>query len=153
MAYTEIARELGISESAVRSRVKRLMDSKMLQIVGIADPSYVSLEASALIAMVVKAGETENVAKEIGKFPEVSYLFMASGRCNLFVAFYCKDKAHLVDFLENKLGKLEHIESSETFMILKMHKMSYRWGEDLPPSGEPPVDLDWDALEELEHKS
>lgn len=152
MAYTEIAHELGISEGAVRSRVKRLMDSKVLQIVGIADPRYVSLDAPALIGMVVKAGESENVAKEIGKFPEVSYSFMASGSYNLFIAIYCKDKAHLVDFLENKLGKLEHIESSETFMILKMHKMSYRWGEDLPPSGEPPVDLDWEALEELEHR-
>lgn len=149
MAYTEIAHELGISEGAVRSRVKRLMDSKMLQIVGIVEPRYVSLESPAMIGMVVKAGEIENVAKEIGKFPEVSYSFMASGSYNLFVAIYCKDKAHLVDFLENKLGKLEHIESSETFMILKMHKMSYRWGEDLPPSGEPPVDLDWEALEEL----
>ncbi|MCK4782394.1 MAG: AsnC family protein, partial [Desulfobacteraceae bacterium] len=30
MAYTKIARELGISEGTVRSRVKRLMESKML---------------------------------------------------------------------------------------------------------------------------
>jgi Lrp/AsnC family transcriptional regulator for asnA, asnC and gidA len=149
MAYTEIAHELGISEGAVRSRVKRLMESKMLQIVGIADPRYVSLETPAMIGMVVKAGEIENIAKEIGKFPEVSYSFISSGSYNLFVVIYCKDNAHLVDFLENKLGKVEHIESSETFMILKMHKMSYRWGEDLPPSGEPPVDLDWEALEEL----
>jgi Lrp/AsnC family transcriptional regulator for asnA, asnC and gidA len=149
MAYTEIASELGISEGAVRSRVKRLIETKMLQIVGIADPRYVSLEAPAMIGLVVKAGEIENTTAEISKFPEVSYSFMASGSYNLFVAIYCKDKAHLVDFLENKLGKIEHIESSETFMILKMQKMSYRWGEDLPPSGEPPVDIDWDALEKL----
>lgn len=150
MAYTKIARELGISEGTVRSRVKRLMESKMLQIVGIADPRYVSLDAPAMIGLVIKPGEIDSVAGEIGKFPEVSYMFMASGSYNLFVAIYCKDKLHLVDFLENKLGKLEHIESSEVFMILKMHKMSYRWGEDLPPSGEPPIDLDWEALEELE---
>lgn len=149
MAYTDIAHELGISEATVRSRVKRLLESKMLQIVGIADPRYVNLEAPAMIGLVVKAGETDKVAQEIGKFPEVSYMFMASGSYNLFVAIYCKDKEHLVDFLENKLGKLEHIESSETFMILKMHKMSYRWGEALPPSGEQLVDLNWEALEEL----
>jgi Lrp/AsnC family transcriptional regulator for asnA, asnC and gidA len=149
MAYTEIANELGISEGAVRSRVKRLLETKMIQIVGIADPRYVSLEAPALIGIVVKAGEIEKTADEISNFPEVSYSFMASGSYNLFVAIYCKDKVHLLDFLENKLGKIEHIESSETFMILKMHKMSYRWGEDLPPSGEPPVDIDWEALDEL----
>jgi Lrp/AsnC family transcriptional regulator for asnA, asnC and gidA len=149
MPYTEIAHELGISESAVRSRVNRLTESKMLQIVGIADPRYLSLDAPAMVGLVVKAGEIENVAKEIGKFPEVSYMFMASGSYNLVITIYCKDKAHLVDFLENKLGKLHNIETSETFMILKMHKMSYRWGEELPPSGEPPIDLDWEAIEEL----
>jgi Lrp/AsnC family transcriptional regulator for asnA, asnC and gidA len=148
MAYTEIAQELSISEGAVRSRVKRLLDSKMLQIVGIADPRYVRLEAPAMIGLVVKAGEIDNVANKIGNFPEVSYLFMTSGTYNLFVSIYCRDNAHLVDFLENQLGKIDQIESSETFMILKMHKMSYRWGDDLPPSGEKPVDLDWDSLEE-----
>lgn len=150
MAYTEIAQKLGISEGAVRSRVKRLVESKMLQIVGIADPRYLSLDAPAIVGVVVKAGEIDNVAGEIGNFPEVSYMFMASGSYNLFVSIYCKDTAHLVDFLENKLGKIKHVESSETFMILKMHKMSYRWGEDLPASGEEPVDLDWDAIEDLE---
>jgi Lrp/AsnC family transcriptional regulator for asnA, asnC and gidA len=129
MPFTDIAADLGISEGSVRHRVKRLMDSGVLQIVGIVEPQFLGWNAAGMIGITVRAGQVEAVADQIAQFPEVSYLFMASGGFDLFVEVYCKDMNHFVSFLNQKLQLVPGVQRTETFMILKMYKLSYRWGE------------------------
>jgi len=129
MPFTEIANEIGISEGAVRRRVKRLVESNTLQIVGIAEPQYLGWNAAGMIGVTVEVGQVEAVAREIAQFPEVSYLFMASGEFDLFAEVYCRDNRHLVSFLNSKLPQVPGVLRTQTYMILKMYKLSYRWGE------------------------
>jgi Lrp/AsnC family transcriptional regulator for asnA, asnC and gidA len=133
MPFTDIAARLGISEGAVRRRVKRLVESEVLQIVGIVEPQFLDWHAAAMIGVSVRAGQVDAVADQIARFPEVSYLFMASGGFDLFVEVYCRDREHMVSFLSHKLQQVPGVERTETFMILKMYKLSYRWGEAEPP--------------------
>lgn len=130
--FTDIAANLGISEGSVRRRVKLLIDERVLQIVGIVEPQYLDWQAAAMVGISVQAGQIEAVAQEIAQFPEVTYLFMASGGFDLFVEIYCRDRDHFASFLNEKLHKVPGIERTETFMILKMYKLSYRWGEAEP---------------------
>jgi Lrp/AsnC family transcriptional regulator for asnA, asnC and gidA len=133
MSFTDIAAELSISEGAVRRRVKRLVQDGVLQIVGIAEPQFLGWNAAGMIGVAVQAGRVDAVANQIAQFPEVSYLFMASGGFDLFAEVYCKDMDHFVSFLNQKLQKVPGVQRTETFMILKMYKLSYRWGKAEPP--------------------
>ncbi len=133
MPFTDIANRLGISEGTVRRRVKQLMDDGVLQIVGIAEPQLLGWNAAAMIGVTVQAGQVNAVAQQIAQFPEVSYLFMASGEFDLFVEVFCKDREHLVFFLNQKLQQIPGIQQTQIFMILKMYKLSYRWGQTKPP--------------------
>lgn len=137
MPFTNIAAEVGVSEGSVRRRVKRLVDSEVLQIVGIVEPQYLDWQAAAMIGVTVQAGQVDAVADQIAHFPEVSYLFMASGGFDLFVEVYCRDTEHLVSFLSERLQQVPGVERTETFMILKTYKLSYRWGEAEPPGMTP----------------
>ena len=130
--YTDIASDLGISEASVRRRAKRLMDEGVLQIVGIAEPQYIGWNAAGMVGVTVRAGEIEAAAEQIAAFPEVSYLIMASGVFDLFVDVFCEDLDHFVAFLNEKLQMVPGVERTETFMILKMYKLSYRWGDAAP---------------------
>jgi Lrp/AsnC family transcriptional regulator for asnA, asnC and gidA len=133
MPFTDIAAHLGISEGSVRRRVKLLTDEGVLQIVGIVEPQYLDWQAAAMVGVSVQAGQIEAAAQEIAQFPEVTYLFMASGGFDLFVEIYCRDRDHFASFLSGKLHQVPGIERTETFMILKMYKLSYRWGQAEPP--------------------
>lgn len=137
MSYTDIAGELDISEGSVRRRVKRLVDEGVLQIVGIVEPQYLDWQAAAMVGVSVQAGRIEAAAQQIAEFPEVTYLFMASGGFDLFVEVYCRDRDHFASFLSENLQQVAGIERTETFMILKMYKLSYRWGEAEPPRSVP----------------
>jgi Lrp/AsnC family transcriptional regulator for asnA, asnC and gidA len=130
--FTEIAAELGVTEGAVRRRVHRLLESGALQIVGIVEPQLLQWNAAGMIGVSVQAGQIEVAAQQISHFPEVTYLFMASGGFDLFVEVYCRDREHFVSFLSEKLQTVPGVERTETFMILKMYKLSYRWGQAEP---------------------
>ena len=137
MPFTEIAEQVGLSEGAVRRRVKQMTDAGLLQIVGIIEPQLLEWNAAGMIGVNVQAGQVDAVAEQIARFPEVTYLFMSSGGFDLFVEVYCRDREHFVRFLNDRLQKIPGVQRTETFMILKMCKLSYRWGE-TPPSRLPP---------------
>ena len=133
MPFTTIAAELGLTEGAVRRRVKRMQSENALQIVGIVEPQLLEWNAAGMIGVNVQPGQIETAAQQIAQFPEVTYLFMASGGYDLFVEAYCSDREHFVSFLNDKLQRVPGVEHTETFMILKMYKLSYRWGKAEPP--------------------
>lgn len=143
MPFTDIAGELDLSEGAVRRRVRQMKEAGILQVVGIVEPQHLGWNAAQMIGITVSAGQVEAVAQAIAQCREVSYLFQATGGFDLFAEVYCRDMAHFVSFLNGKLQQIPGVERTETFMILKMYKLSYRWGEAEPPrpAHRPHVDL------------
>jgi len=133
MPFTTIATELGITEGTVRRRVKQLSDNGTMQVVAIVEPHNMGFEEAALIGISVKSNQVMSIAEEIAKLPEVSYLFQAAGEYDLVAEVFCRDRDHFVSFLNDKLQQIAGIERTQSFMILKMHKLSYRWGEAQPP--------------------
>jgi Lrp/AsnC family transcriptional regulator for asnA, asnC and gidA len=133
MPFTKIATELGISEGTVRRRVSQLTETGIMQIVAIVEPQDMGWEEAAMIGISVKANLISSIADEIAKLPEVAYLFQAAGEFDLVAEVFCQDREHFVSFLNNKLQQIPGVERTQSFMILKMHKLSYRWGEAEPP--------------------
>lgn len=127
--FTTIADKLDIAESSVRQRVNRLIDSGKLQIVGIVEPQELGWSEAGMIGISVQPDMISTVADAVAALEEVSYLFQAAGEFDLFAEVYCKDKNHFVSFLNEKLQKIPGVERTRSFIILKMHKLSYRWGQ------------------------
>lgn len=132
MPLTKIAAEIGITEGAVRRRVKRLLESGIMQVVAIVKPEEMGWSEAAMIGIKVKSGQVEPVARQIANFREVTYLFMAAGEFDLFAEVFCRDREHFVSFLNERLQKVPGVEQTQTFVILKMHKLPYRWGQAVP---------------------
>ena len=130
--FTAIANELNTTEGTVRRRVKQLTENGLMQIVAIVEAHNMGWEEAAMIGISVQANLTSSVANEIAKLPEVSYLFQAAGEYDLIAEVYCRDREHFVSFLNDQLHQIKGIENTESFMMLKMHKLSYRWGEAHP---------------------
>jgi Lrp/AsnC family transcriptional regulator for asnA, asnC and gidA len=104
-----------------------------MQIVAIVEPQELGWNEAGMIGITVKANQIEEVAEAVSMLPEVSYLFQAAGDIDLFAEVFCRDRDHFVSFLNNKLQKIPGVERTQSFLILKMHKLSYRWGDARPP--------------------
>jgi len=102
-----------------------------MQVVAVVEPQHLGWASAGMIGVGAEIGQVEDVAEAIGQFPEVSYLFMTAGEFDLFVEVFCKSREDFVHFLNHKLQKIPGVWRTQTFMILKTYKLSYRWGEAL----------------------
>jgi Lrp/AsnC family transcriptional regulator for asnA, asnC and gidA len=131
MPFTTIAERIGVSETTVRNRFARLRENGILQVIGVADPPLMGLQAGAIIGVSVQPAYMEAAARDISDLDEVSYLVMVSGSFDLLVEVLCEDTDHLAKFLSDKLLRIEGVQRTESFYILRTYKLSYRWGASL----------------------
>ncbi|MFC1936244.1 Lrp/AsnC family transcriptional regulator [Chloroflexota bacterium] len=125
--FTKIAKQTGVSESTIRSRYATLVEEGVVNTVSIVDPFALGFQAPAVIGVSVEAGKLDQVGKEILEFPEVSYQVMVLGSYDLVIEVFCKDLAHLTKFITANLQSVPGVKSTETLMIAKIYKLSYRW--------------------------
>ena len=139
LPFTEVAKQLNISEGTVRNRVTRLVDRKAIQFVGLVDPYHMGYDAPAMVAVTVEPPMLEDAAEQIASLPEVSYLVMVSGEFDMIVEVLCKNRDSLATFLNQKLRQIPGITRTQTYLILRTFKMAAGAQPELgPPSGDTP---------------
>jgi Lrp/AsnC family transcriptional regulator for asnA, asnC and gidA len=125
--YGTIGKAVGLSESAVRQRVQRLLDTGVMQIVAVTDPLQVGFPRQALIGVRVD-GETESVADALAAMEEVDYVVMTAGSFDVLVEVVCEDDDHLLDLLSRRIRRIPGVRSTESFVYLRLRKQTYGWG-------------------------
>lgn len=125
--YSRIAADLDVSESVVRYRAQRLEQAGVLQVVGIADPLRIGFDRMALIGLKVRPGSLDDVCAAVTEFPETSYVAALAGSFDAIVEVVCRDTAHFTELLK-RLHVVDGVTSTESFLVLEIHKMAYGWG-------------------------
>jgi len=124
--FTVIARELGVSEAAVRARVARLTDAGVMDVVAVTNPLMLGFEVMALVGVQANS-DIQAVARVVSDWPETSYIVITSGSYDLLVEVVCEHNRHLLETVQ-RLREIDGVKSTETFMYLDMVKMTYAWG-------------------------
>ncbi len=65
------------------------------------------------------------IADKIAALDEVIYLIIVSGAYDIIAEIVCRDQKHLLQFLTERLYKIEGVRESESFMHLKIVKEVY----------------------------
>jgi Lrp/AsnC family transcriptional regulator, regulator for asnA, asnC and gidA len=125
-SFTAIARELGISETAVRARVQKLTEAGVIEVVAVTNPLMVGFDVMAMIG-VNASGRLQEIADEVSAWDETSYVVILSGSFDLLVEVVCADNRHLLDLVQ-RLRDVDGINATETFMYLDLHKQTFSWG-------------------------
>jgi Lrp/AsnC family transcriptional regulator for asnA, asnC and gidA len=125
--FTHIARQAGVSETTIRTRYNTLVEEGIVRCVGVVDPYALGFQAPAIIGASVEPGMAEQIARTITDLPEVSYLVMTLGRFDLVVEVFCRDLPHLTDFVTQHIHSLPGIRFTETLVIARSYKLTYRW--------------------------
>jgi Lrp/AsnC family transcriptional regulator for asnA, asnC and gidA len=125
--YATIARAVGLSEAAVRQRVARLQEAGVIQIVAVTDPLQLGFRRQAMVG-VRTAGDVVALADELAKMPEVDYVVITAGSFDVLAEAVCEDDEHLLELAGRRIRALPGVQSTETFVYLKLHKQHYNWG-------------------------
>mgnify|MGYP000346388188 CR=1 FL=1 len=126
-SYANVAKHVGLSEAAVRQRVRRMVEVGLLQIVAVTDPLQLGFSRQAMLAVTCE-GDVRLVADELAMLPEVSYVVHVAGGFDLLAEVVCEDDDHLLDLLNTRVRRLPGVRTTETFVYLKLRKQRYDWG-------------------------
>ena len=125
--YATIARAVGLSEAAVRQRVARLQEAGVIQIVAVTDPLQLGFRRQAMVG-VRTSGDPVGLADELAKMPEVDYVVITAGGYDVLAEAVCEDDEHLLELVGRRIRALAGVQSTETFVYLKLRKQHYDWG-------------------------
>lgn len=126
--YTEIARVVGVSETAVRQRVAALTDRGVIQIVAATSPSALGMIQAFISVRLADAGIEEAAAK-ISAIPEVDYVAVCTGPTDLLVGVVCRDNQHLLEVMAHGIREVPGVVETDTAIVLSELKDSYRFSE------------------------
>ena len=126
-SYTAIGEAVGLSEAAVRQRVKALVDSGVLQIVAVADPITLGFGVMASVGVSV-VGDSRRAAEAISAIEEVDYCVLTSGRYDLLLEIVCRDNEHLLSVINDRIRTVPGVRETETSICLRVHKQTYDYG-------------------------
>lgn len=126
-SYAEIGKVVGLSEAAVRQRVQKLTESKVLQIVAVTDPLVLGFSRQAMIGIKC-SGDSGMVARELAKISSVDYVVLTAGSFDVLVEAVCEDDDHLLKLINSEIRALPGVISAESFVYLKLEKQHYNWG-------------------------
>lgn len=128
MPFLTIANQLGLAEGTVRRRVARLLDEKILRIVGITDPFKIGLHTVAIVGLKVERGRLDPTAEALTKLPEVRSVALSTGNFDLVIQVAVKNNDELLTFLIKKLSEIPGILNTGTSLVLKVAKEDFAWG-------------------------
>jgi Lrp/AsnC family transcriptional regulator for asnA, asnC and gidA len=123
----EIGRQLDVSETTIRSRLKRLTDSGLLRLTALVDPVVLGTVGSVAFCF-VKAERTKvkPVLKALQDLPQCWQLSQCIGRYDLEMLVVCQDRAELVDTLMG-IRAMKGIRRSATMEVIDVPHHAYHW--------------------------
>jgi Lrp/AsnC family transcriptional regulator for asnA, asnC and gidA len=122
MPYARIAARLGVSPGMVRQRAQRLSRDGIMKVRAVTNPFLMGFPVMALIGVKADVQRFRQMARQLAALEEVIYLVLSTGTYDLLLEVVCRDNAHLVEFLTERLARVEGIRDTETFLYLEIVK-------------------------------
>jgi len=121
--FTEIAKVLGISETAVRKRVKALEEAGVIkQYTIVIDPSRLGYNLVSLTGVDTLPEKIFDVAAKLKDFDFVRNVYLTSGDHMIMAEVWARDGEDLSDIISNKIGKIEGVTKVCPAIILEKLK-------------------------------
>ena len=127
MSYSAIAKDVGLSEAAVRHRVQKLIEGGVIQIVAVTDPIQLGFARQAMIG-IKTTGSVQKVAAELENMDELDYIVITTGRFDILAEFVAESDDDLLEIVSTQVSAVEGVLSTETFVYLRLVKQTYAWG-------------------------
>jgi Lrp/AsnC family transcriptional regulator for asnA, asnC and gidA len=128
ISNTEIAKNIGISEATVRTRLNRLIEEKYIQIVAVSDPIKLGFDIVGNIRIHVEIKKMAKIIRELKKLKPLWFIVQTTGGTGIDTEFVVKSLDELNELIFEKINKIDGIIKTETSLFLKYIKRQYDWG-------------------------
>jgi Lrp/AsnC family transcriptional regulator, regulator for asnA, asnC and gidA len=125
---TVLAKKIGISEATVRTRLNRLIQDEVIQIVAVSNPMKLGFTIVGIIRIHVDIHKIDHITRELKKLDALWFIVHTTGGTGIDAEFVVKDIQELNALIFEKINRIDGVTQTETSLILKYVKRNYDWG-------------------------
>lgn len=123
MPFTEIARQLKLSESTVRKRVAKLVQEGVIKkFTVIIEPSKIGLNTTAIVGIDVEPQKILEISQKLCELSETRYVATSTGDHMIITEIWAKDTRELAKVISEKIGVINGIKKVCPAIILEKLK-------------------------------
>jgi DNA-binding Lrp family transcriptional regulator len=154
-SYAALAPKVGLSQAAVRARVQRLLDQKLITVTARINPHTIGMGAFALALLGID-DPARDVAKRLEKMDEAVFVACTTGRWGILVELRCRDNNHLLSSFD-RLRIEPGVSEVEGLTIMEYFKQDWEGlAEEImhrkaPRHAPTPVKASWN-IDEIDRK-
>lgn len=115
-----LSRKLGINASVIYSRIKRLVKKRLIKRYTVEiDDSMLGIGVKASVGISRDPKLKDEIHKSLMAAPEVTSISEVTGRFDIMIGVHARDLESLHSIVIEKIGRIEGIQSTETFVELQ----------------------------------
>ncbi len=123
VSFTDIANELGVSESTVRKRVKYLEESGVIKrYKAVVDPAKLGYRTVAIVGLDAEPSQFLEAADAMSRIDEVKWVATTTGDHMIMTEIWTHDVKELGALISEKIGKIKGVHRICPAIILEMVK-------------------------------
>ena len=127
LPYRAIARELGVTESTVRARVRRLEESDTMRVVAVTDIEAAGFTMLLAVGVQVENRPPEQVAREMAAIPEVFSVNVVVGAHDVEILVVAEDQAALTQLITGRLAEVAGVRRLTPALAVDVLKNQPDW--------------------------
>ena len=120
ISVPRLSKKINVNSSVIYSRIKRLVKRKLIErftiIVNDAELGY---DVKALTGINMDSKKRDHIIEELFKIDGVREIAEVTGRFDILVTMYSKSLEQMHKIVSEKIGRIEGIQSSESFIEMK----------------------------------
>jgi DNA-binding Lrp family transcriptional regulator len=120
-SYIDLAEKCHLSETAVRYRVKQLINKELISITAIPKLKLLGYDFMAIVGLQVRLADLQTTTDSLIKHPNVCYLANVTGRFDLIAIVVTKTTKEFADFMQDVISVLPSVSRTETFVNLNTY--------------------------------
>lgn len=121
--FRELAREVGLSISGVRKRIKQLESSEVIKrYTTLVDPRKLNQGITAFIRINVDTNGTRDLTRFLSHCREVCELHLTTGSHGLMVKVCVRDIDAVKKFVDNRISSFDAVKSVQTMVSMETLK-------------------------------
>ncbi|MCR9186960.1 MAG: Lrp/AsnC family transcriptional regulator [Halieaceae bacterium] len=127
LPFRSIARELGLTEATVRSRVRRLEESRTMRVVAVTDIEAAGFGMLLAIGVQVESRSPEEVARELAAVPEVFSVNVVVGAQDIEILMVAEDQVALHRLLHERIAAMPGVRRLTPALAVNVLKNQPDW--------------------------
>ncbi len=125
ISVPKLSKKIKVNPSVVYSRIKRLIKRKLIQrFTIIVNDQELGYQVKSLTGINMDSKMRDNVIEELFKIDGVREIAEVTGRFDILVTMYAHTLNEMHKMVAEKIGKIEGVQSSESFIEMKTRSKS-----------------------------